>query len=668
MLFNRTSSNGTVMPRRITRNIHVILATSVSLVLLVAGVLGWLGWRLLSQEEALVRQQSRDRLEQAADVLLAGFLRRVAESESWLSQLGASLPVNPHNASVLVKFSKNAVEAQPAGKLAYYPVPPSSQSIDSALFREAERLEFQANDLDAAAAALTQLAASAREPLIRNESFLRLARVQSKSGKTAEALATYAKLANEDVMSPAEAPYSLLSRFARCQLLATSQQAQAATKEAASLLSDLESGRFRLGKESYAWYDASARKLAGVSKPAAPDAKLAVAETVESIWDEWQLFQRSGSRSLTKRLHRSSPVAVLAVLNANPDRLVALIYAGESIRDFGLDPAASGDAQKLRLALLDERGTAIFGQKLDASEGQASRILSTADLPWRLQLAAPTGDSTQGVLAARRTYFILALVLVVFLVCAACYAIARGVMREAAAGRLQSDFVSAVSHEFRSPLTTLRQLTELLNTGRIHEESRRRLYFDVLAKETARLHQLVEDLLDFGRMDAGRRQYRLEPVDFSELVRNGIEEYQMESRSNGHRIELNSDQKPLLVNADREALRRVVRNLLENAVKYSPDSPTVWVETGHDDRAAVLRVRDEGIGIPAEEQSRIFEKFVRGEGAKKACINGSGIGLAMVKEIVKVHHGEIDLSSEVGRGSTFQVRLPLSRELQGSTQ
>jgi signal transduction histidine kinase len=370
---------------------------------------------------------------------------------------------------------------------------------------------------------------------------------------------------------------------------------------------------------------------------------------------------------MSKRLHTSTPVPMVAVLNANSERMAAVIYAGESIRNFGLDPAASGVAQSLRVTLLDEHGSPIIGERHGAAKQQATRILSAAGLPWTLSLESSGDDSAEQLLATRRTSFAAALGGVVLLMCAACYAIARGVLRESAAGRLQSDFVSAVSHEFRTPLTTLRQLTELLAHGRVQDEGRRRQYFDVLQKETSRLHELVENLLDFGRMDAGRRQYRLEPIDFSALVREGIEAYCRESSTNGHRIELTSDPAPLVVEADREAMRRVIRNLLENAVKYSPDSPTVWVETAHVTRSAVLRVRDEGIGIPPEERSRIFEKFVRGEGAKRACIQGTGVGLAMVKEIVEVHRGDVQLSSEVGLGSTFQVRLPLSEAAAGST-
>jgi signal transduction histidine kinase len=403
------------------------------------------------------------------------------------------------------------------------------------------------------------------------------------------------------------------------------------------------------------------RKVAGQPyQTSAPQIKVAAAEAVEGAWNEWQLFQRSGSRSLTKHLHSSGTVPVLAIVNANPERMVSMIYAGDAVRHLVFDAVATDETRDLRVMLTGEHGRPIFGTAIEPAAPQVRRSLSAAELPWQLNVAASGTGGSLAFPVQRRNYLIFALAVIVLLVSLACYAIARGVLREAAAGRLQSDFVSAVSHEFRSPLTTLRQLTELLAEGRILDEGRRRRYFSVLHTETARLHQLVEDLLDFGRMDAGRRQYRLERIDFSELVRDGIQEFQRQVTPNGHRIEISSDHSPLLVEADREAMRLLVRNLLENAVKYSAEATTVWVETGSEDRSAILRVRDEGIGIPPEEKARIFEKFVRGEAAKKACIPGTGIGLAMVKEIVRVHRGEVDLSSEVGQGSTFMVRLPLS--------
>jgi signal transduction histidine kinase len=656
------------------RNVHFIIATSAGLVLLVSVALGWLGWRLVLQEETLQKQQTRSRLEQNADALLAKFLRKVAETEAWLSHLPQSIPAGatghsqPGAGGLLVSFSKSGVQVEPRGQLLYLPVTPQPVSFDASLFAAADKLEFQAADLKGAAAALTALAAS-KEPPVRAHALFKLAAVQRKSGQKAEAVATYSQLRDEMLMIPSlEMPYGLLSRLERAELLADSQQQAASRQEASALLAGLDSGQWPITKESYVLYETRVRKLAG--QPAsshAPDLKLAVAEAVGSAWNEWQLFQQTSSRSLTKHLHSSGRVPVMTVVDANPERMVALIYAGDAISRLLLSPSTD-EGENLQVSVTNEQSQTILGVISENEGAQVNRSLSAAELPWQLHVSGSGGRSAIAFPRERRNYLILALVAIVLLVALACYAMARGVLREAAAGRLQSDFVSAVSHEFRSPLTTLRQLTELLADGRIHEESRRRRYFSVLQQETSRLHQLVEDLLDFGRMDAGRRQYKFEPLDFSALVQDGIEEYQSQAGAHGHKIEIISDRSRLPVDADREALRRVVRNLLENAVKYSPDANTVWVEMGCENSAAILRVRDQGIGIPPEEKSRIFEKFVRGEAAKKACIPGTGIGLAMVKEIVRVHHGELDLDSEVGRGSTFMVRLPLSHAVSGSVQ
>jgi signal transduction histidine kinase/predicted negative regulator of RcsB-dependent stress response len=656
----------TRLPARF-RTVHVIPAMAGGLVLLVSLTLGWLGWTLVAQEEALQEQQASHRLEQRADDLLTGFLRRVEEKKAWLSQLGLALPAHsldpgqPGFGAVLVGFSRSGVQLEPPGHLLYFPELPAPRLPNPSLFAHAQELEVKAADLDSAVTALSALSES-KEPGVRAEALLRMAGIEARRGRVSEALSAYARLSDETTMSPLEAPYGLLSGVARCDILASTGQGEAASREAAALVAGLESGRWTVTRESYRYYDQRLRKLLGTSQPPAPEAKLAIAEAVEQAWDEWLRFQASGSSSMTMPLRGSGPVATLAIVNANPERMISLIYAGDALRHLGFEALSNEEAGGVEASLSDEQRRPILGAAASTAP-RATRTLSALDLPWELHVTDSRGGATSRW--DGRNYLIAALVMVGLLVTLACYAMARGVLREAAAGRLQSDFVSAVSHEFRSPLTTLRQLTELLADGRIHEEGRRLRYFNVLQQESARLHQLVEDLLDFGRMDAGRRQYRIEPLDLSELVRDGIEEYQTMAGANGHRIEVSSDSSRLVVDADREAIGRVIRNLLENAVKYSPAATTVWVETGHDARSAVLRVRDEGIGIPPEEKARIFEKFVRGEAAKHACIPGTGIGLAMVKEILRAHHGDVDLASEVGRGSTFIVRLPLSSAWQG---
>jgi len=227
---------------------------------------------------------------------------------------------------------------------------------------------------------------------------------------------------------------------------------------------------------------------------------------------------------------------------------------------------------------------------------------------------------------------------------------------------LQADFVAAVSHEFRSPLTTLRSITELLAQDRIPDEVRRHESYSYLDRETIRLQRLVEDLLDFGHMESGRKQYSMGTCDAFQLVRAAVADVEEQATANGFHVEVNLAPVDAAIEADEEAFRRAVRNLLENAMKYSPECRTVWVDGAVENRQVSISLRDRGFGIDAAEQLVIFQKFVRGSAAKKAGIKGTGLGLAMVKQIVEAFGGAVRLKSEVGAGSTFTLVLPLAKD------
>jgi len=246
--------------------------------------------------------------------------------------------------------------------------------------------------------------------------------------------------------------------------------------------------------------------------------------------------------------------------------------------------------------------------------------------------------------------------LMLLVITAASYFVFRAVNRELSVARLQSDFVAAVSHEFRTPLTAMSHITEMLEEGGAPGD-RLPLYYRALGKETRRLRGMVESLLDFGRMEAGRRIYQMEDLDAAALVEQVVDEFR--EQANAHRIELNAPAGERRVRADREALTRALRNLLENAAKYSPDSSTVRVSVESQGGHFAISVEDQGAGIPKHEQREIFRKFVRGTSARTLNVKGSGIGLAMVDHIVKAHGGRIDLNSEPGRGSRFTILLPL---------
>jgi signal transduction histidine kinase len=241
----------------------------------------------------------------------------------------------------------------------------------------------------------------------------------------------------------------------------------------------------------------------------------------------------------------------------------------------------------------------------------------------------------------------------------------RAASREFAIARLQSDFVSAVSHEFRTPLTTLRHMTELLSNNAALTDDRRSQYYTVMARETERLHRLVEGLLAFGRMEAGRTPQTFETVDPVELTEAAVAEFQSSLAQDpaAHRVEFTTNGvKPQssTIRANREALSRAIRNLLENAVKYSPNSPVVGVHLSRQGNRVAIHVHDDGFGIPAEEQKTIFDKFVRGAASKALNVQGTGIGLAMTQHIVRTHGGDLLLESASGKGTTFTIQLTVT--------
>jgi two-component system phosphate regulon sensor histidine kinase PhoR len=238
-------------------------------------------------------------------------------------------------------------------------------------------------------------------------------------------------------------------------------------------------------------------------------------------------------------------------------------------------------------------------------------------------------------------------------IAAGTYFIGRAIRREMETARLQSDFVAAVSHEFRSPLTTIRSLSEMLHAGRMIDENRPQ-YYRTLVAESARLQRLVETLLNFGRMESGQRRLRFEEVDAAELVRDVVSSFSASDR----RIEVHGES-PIPLQADREAVGAAVRNLIDNALRYSPAPEPVEVTVAKEYGQVLIAVKDRGPGVPREECEAIFQRFVRGSAAANCNVRGTGVGLAMVRHIAEAHHGRVRLESAVGKGSIFTLAIPL---------
>jgi len=220
--------------------------------------------------------------------------------------------------------------------------------------------------------------------------------------------------------------------------------------------------------------------------------------------------------------------------------------------------------------------------------------------------------------------------------------------------RLKSELVNTVSHELRTPLAGVRGFTSLLLRRDLDPETRRH-YLGLVDAQAKRLTELIDHFLDVRRIEEGRFELAQEVVDISSLLRDEAQLYS--AQSSKHRLELELPEEPLHVRGDPDRLRQVIGNLLSNAIKYSPQGGVVVLVADGEDEAVRVQVRDEGVGIPRSQQAQIFTKFFRGDMIESG-ITGTGLGLAVSRDIVESHGGRIGFTSTEGKGTIFWVELP----------
>jgi signal transduction histidine kinase len=634
----------------------------------------WLGWRLLEQERALERQRAHESLQSAADRIGANLARQLTETEGRLGSLVATPDHQIGSAAselgsrlddaLIVVARPEGIEGFPPGRLLYYPFLPNGPEPPAETFAQAAALEFRSRDPAGAAAAYRKLAGSP-EPAVRAAALLGVARSLRKARRIEEALAAYSDLARLGATPVSGLPADLLARQERCALLAELNRLPDSRREAESLYLDLQGGRWRLRRAAYRFYAQETRlRLASNGNANPLDARaherLALAGGVESLWEAWQALGRGEGTPAGRQVLRVDDRSILLLWRSAPERQVALVAGPRFLESEWLSSVAPAVRQQpVSLSLTDAEGRLVAGRPPAGSRDQAVRTPADTGLPWTLQVADRSPSPSRAEILARWRLLLLGFAVMGSVVLAGGYFTLRAMSRELAAARLKSDFVGAVSHEFRTPLTALCQLAETFAQGRVADETQRRQYYDLLLRETRRLRRLVESLLDFGRMEGGVREYRSEPLDAAQLVRDIVADFQEEAARQGYRIELSGDEAGLRLRGDEEALRRAVWNLLDNAVKYSPGSFIVWVDLSHQGRELHLRVRDQGLGITDEERAQVFRKFVRGASSREAGVKGTGIGLSMVDHIVRGHRGRVTVESGPGVGSTFTVVLPL---------
>jgi signal transduction histidine kinase len=279
---------------------------------------------------------------------------------------------------------------------------------------------------------------------------------------------------------------------------------------------------------------------------------------------------------------------------------------------------------------------------------------------WKVALFDNEGKSIEQLVGKEKQLYLMLFAGIIIVMLIGIVVMIRAVIHESEISRMKSEFVSNVSHELKTPLALIRLFGETLESGIVSDEKKRQEFYGIIRKESERLTHLINNVLDFSRMDTGVKEYNFKEADLVEVVRSTLEAYKFHIRDDGFKIESELPDESITLKIDKDAISQVLLNLLNNAVKYSEERKYIQVRVCKNSISALISVTDHGVGIPKEELKKIFDKFYRVSTAKTRETRGTGLGLTLAKHIVEAHGGTIEVESEVGKGSRFMVSIPLN--------
>ena len=309
----------------------------------------------------------------------------------------------------------------------------------------------------------------------------------------------------------------------------------------------------------------------------------------------------------------------------------------------------------VQYAVLDNRDRVVFGERVKAPSFRYEENFPTTLYLWRLQMAPTEAARIDAEARARRISETALIALMVTTILAGITFLIYAIAKEQRANQLKSDFISNVSHELKTPLSVIRMFGELLALGKLKTPEQGKEYADIITRQAERLTQLIDNVLDFARIERGKAAYDFQMGDLAEVVTRSVDFYRYRE---GIQLSMHIDEDIPEILIDENAMTLVLLNLLDNAVKYGGERPDVTVALRKVDAGLELKVSDKGQGIPRDEQRRIFDRFYRARAARVKNTRGSGIGLSLVKHIAEAHGGRVTVESAADRGSTFTVFIP----------
>ena len=390
--------------------------------------------------------------------------------------------------------------------------------------------------------------------------------------------------------------------------------------------------------------------------------------------------QQSYLLSYWQRIHEGRRYVVVAWhdIGRIVRETLPMLYAEPSTPGTPVPPVPPRSSAASRVNVVDEEGRIIYGPPLRSGEFTVGVRFPTTLYNWRVQVSPLASEELASRVENRRLLEITMVSLSCIVIIVGAIAIVLVAEKERRISALKSEFVANVSHELKTPLALVRMFAEMLQSGRVSTEAKKKEYLDIIVRESERLSALIENVLDFARLERGRGSYEFLEGDIGDAVTRAANVYRYRAEREGVKLVLEVEPSLPRARIDERAIQLAVINLVDNALKYAPGGETITIRACAHEGGVRVEVRDQGPGVAPEDRQRIFERFVRLSSSRspQSPVRGSGIGLALVKHIAESHGGRAWVESEIGPGSapaerpgpgsTFTFTIPARRVLPGT--
>jgi signal transduction histidine kinase len=573
---------------------------------------------------------------------------------------------------------------------------PKAGALLATRIRRAEALEFADKNYRAAAALYRELHNLALGRDLKAGMLTDQARCLQKAGDYDEAVRVYSQVTSEysNCLTSSRLPLGILARLQSVECYKQSRDLEQAARHGLDLFRELLRKPSALNEDQFKTYLSLAGEavdtllagekggqVSGEYRKEYADLKKLQADRMKE-WTAAALLRKEIIPELAGTLSQSggySPKPYRFSKNVGgrdllllaawvPDRdgkeaagMLGVQLNGDYLVESIL-PEALGNAQMnegVEVIFADLAGRLLSGEKLTSTAlPLVTEYFEDNFPPWKIELFQAPAKGLEKLDLRRNFYFWTILTLIVVLAFGA-FLIVRTIGHEIEILKIKSDFVSSVSHEFKTPLTSIRSLMERLIDGKVRDAGKMDQYFSIIAQDTDKLTRLVNNLLDFSKIEEGKKKYDFSDTDIVRIATEQVQGIKKEQVLGGPDIRLEIAGEIPNLRADADALSRALANLLSNAVKFTPAGKTIRVGLSSNGENVILEVEDEGIGIHPDEVGKVFEKFFQGRNALAQSTRGTGLGLTLVKHVVEAHGGRILVESRLGLGSKFSLVLPI---------